>query len=245
MPKKTLQQPMKSNSAILAIETSVPKASVALWVDGAIVYQKDFTSDRNHNSMIFTPLGEALAILDEVKLSCVLVGTGPGSYSGARTGIAAGQGVALTHGCSAVGIGSLAATSLARAEENSLAIGNARRGLYFISELTTSGEASESELMEADEFQTKLAGICETKETKLFTLDDPTGSWLEGLKIPAAVEKDHPHASRIIEVWLGLTEERQDELKSMPLSPSYLRPPFTSKAKSGHPLLRSPEVSGN
>ena len=245
MPKKTLQQPMKSNSAILAIETSVPEASVALWVDGAIVYQKDFTSDRNHNSMIFTPLGEALAILDGVKLSCVLVGTGPGSYSGARTGIAAGQGVALTHGCPAVGIGSLAATSLARAEGNALAIGNARRGLYFISELTTSGEASEAELMEADEFQTKLAGICEAKETKLFTLDDPTGSWLEGLKIPTAVEKDQPHASRIIEVWLGLTEERQDELKSMPLSPSYLRPPFTSKAKSGHPLLRSPEVSGN
>jgi len=223
---------------VLAIETSVPTASVALWMDGAIVYQNDFTSDRNHNSMIFEPLAEALAMLNGRKLSHVLVGTGPGSYSGTRTGIASGQGVAITHGCPAVGIGSLAATLPALTSAAAMAVGDARRGLYFISEITAEGEASDAELMEAEEFQARLNQQCENAEMKLFTLDDPDGPWLAEIKQPTMVEKTSPHACGIIDVWLSLTPQRQAELIDQPLSPSYLRPPFTSKAKSGHPLLR-------
>jgi len=228
-----------SSSAILAIETSVPTASVVLWLNGAVVYQQDFTSDRNHNSMIFKPLEESLALLNGKNLSHVLVGTGPGSYSGARTGIAVGQGVALTHTCPAVGIGSLAATPVVSAAGSAVAIGNARRGLYFISEITESGEASEAQLMDAGEFQAHLRKRCDSSDVRLFTFDDPSGAWLDDIDLPVEVEKSSPHASGLIEIWLGLTNERQSELISQPLSPAYLRPPFTSKAKSGHPLLRS------
>ena len=236
------QQPKSLPMTILAIETSVATASVVLWMDGAMVYHSDFTSDRNHNSMIFQPLAEALDTLGGRKLSQVLVGTGPGSYSGARTGIAAGQGVALTHGCPAVGIGSLAATSAARkagGEKAAIAIGDARRGLYYISEMTNSGEAGGPQLMEATEFQACLSEKCEARETVLFTLDDPSGPWLAEVQLPVQVEKAVPHATGIMEVWHGLADERRMELMAQPLSPTYLRPPFTSKAKSGHPLLRS------
>lgn len=232
-------QSISNSQAILAIETSVPTASVALWVGGSIIYQKDFTSDRNHNSMIFEPLAEALEILDEGGLSHVLVGTGPGSYSGARTGIAAGQGVALTYGCPAVGIGSLAATPLACAAEHTVAIGDARRGLFYISKITDTGEAGEPQLMEQAEFQSALSQECDDREVVLFTLDDVSGAWLEGVQLPADVENTTPHARGLIDVWQGLSEQRQNELTELPLSPTYLRPPFTSKAKSGHPLLRS------
>lgn len=221
---------------LLAIETSVPSASVALWMHGSVVYEKEFTSDRNHNSMIFEPLAEALQVLDGSKLTHVLVGTGPGSYSGTRTGIAAGQGVALTHGCPAVGIGSLAATPCS--SPTSLAVGDARRGLYFISEITEAAEAREAELMDAVAFQTRVTKFCESADTTLFTFDDPTGAWLNEVQLPVEVVKTKPHARGLINVWSGLSSDRQDELVSQPLSPSYLRPPFTSKAKSGHPLLR-------
>ncbi len=226
------------DSAILAIETSVPTASVALWRDGALAYQHDFTSDRNHNSMIFQPLAEALDILEGRKLSHVLVGTGPGSYSGARTGIAAAQGVALTHGCPAVGIGSLAATPAARVADHAIAIGDARRGLYYISEIKSSGEASEPQLMEAAEFQAYLSDQCHMTETVLFTLDDASGPWLTDIQLPVDVVMTSPHAHGILEIWQRLPEQRRIELIAQPLAPCYLRPPFTSKAKPGHPLLR-------
>jgi len=227
--------------AILAIETSVPEASVALWCDGALVYEKGFTSDRNHNSMVFEPLAEALDILDGRKLDLVLVGSGPGSYSGVRTGIAAGQGVALTHDCPAVGLGSLAATPFSQslaADTASLAVGDARRGLYFISEIDSTGEAREPELMDVTDFQTKLQNAAESGAISLFTLDDPAAPWLENVHLPVSIQRTRPQATGLISVWLGLPEERRADLAEQPLAPCYLRPPFTSKAKSGHPLLR-------
>ncbi|BDS07042.1 tRNA (adenosine(37)-N6)-threonylcarbamoyltransferase complex dimerization subunit type 1 TsaB [Oceaniferula spumae] len=227
-----------SNQAILAIETSVPEASITLWCDGSVAYQHDFTSDRNHNSMIFEPLGEALKILDGRKLDLILVGTGPGSYSGARTGIAAGQGVAIANGCPAVGIGSLAATPVARAEKSAAAVGDARRGLYYISEIASNGEANEPQLMPAAEFQEVVCTLHDKGDVSFFTLDDPSGAWLNPIEMPTQVRRTRPEASALIEVWLGLTSERQQQLVSQPLAPTYLRPPFTSKAKLGHPLLR-------
>ena len=47
-----------------------------------------------------------------------------------------------------------------------------------------------------------------------------------------------PQARLLVDVWLGLDEIRRQQLHSKPLAPTYLRAPFTSKAKPGHPLLR-------
>ena len=107
--------------SILAIETSVPEASIALWSDGAWLFEAEFVSDRNHNSMVFEPLAQALALLEGRELSTVLVGTGPGSYSGTRIGIAAAQGLAIAKSCPAAGIGSIAATPPARSVDRSVA----------------------------------------------------------------------------------------------------------------------------
>jgi len=227
---------------ILAIETSVPQASVVLHSDGKIIFNETFTTDRSHNSMIFDPLMQIIQQLDGKRLSLVLVGTGPGSYSGTRVGIAAAQGIAIAHHCPAVGIGSLAATAVARPThlpdhrpQPAMAIGDARRGLYYLSEISESGEAMDAELMDAESFQQRLH---EASDTRLFTLDDPTH-----LKLPPAlagrVTRSHPEAAYLIDIWMGLDASRREELIARPLAPAYLRPPFTSKAKGGHPLLRA------
>ncbi len=222
---------------ILAIETSVPEASVAMWRAGKRVFFEPFSSDRNHNSMVFEPLAKALELLEGERLSLAVVGTGPGSYSGTRIGIAAAQGVALVHGCPAVGLGSLAATPVARENRGEAlpwAVGDARRGLYFISRITAGGEAMAAELMDAEAFRGRLA---EAADRVLFTLDDPGRLGLDA-DTERRVVRTTPEAGLLIDVWLGLAAERRDELINQPLSPSYLRAPYTSKAKAGHPLLR-------
>lgn len=221
-------------NAMLAIETSVAQASVVLWLDGGLVFEEEFTTDRSHNSMIFDPLNRALKILGDRKLELVISGTGPGSYSGTRVGIAAGQGIAIAQGCPAVGLGSLAATPEARADGVAMAIGDARRGLYYVSPINAAGEAMEAELMEAEPFQQRLNSEA---ETKLFTLDDPDRLGLSG-ELRKRVTQSRPEAKWLIDIWLGLSESRREELMKKPLAPAYLRPPFTSKAKAGHPLLR-------
>jgi len=224
---------------ILAIETSVPDASVVLWRDGKIVFEAEFTSDRHHNSMVFEPVAQALDLLGGEKLSLALVGTGPGSYSGIRIGIAVAQGVAIAHNCSAAGLGSLAATPEARRKGACLAVGDARRGLYFVSPVTPGGEAMQAELMDGLTFAARLGQV---PDQILFTLDDPTGLGLDE-NLGQRVVRTRPKARLLMDVWHGLDTHRREELIRQPLSPSYLRPPFTSKAKAGHPLLRKEEGS--
>ena len=225
---------------ILAIETSVSEASIALWSDGEWLFDAEFVSDRNHNSMVFEPLAKALAKLEGRSLSCVIVGSGPGSYSGTRIGIAAAQGVAIANSCPAAALGSIAATAVARSkvvietETDAAAIGDARRGLYYIAPITISGEAAEPELMNAEALEQRLTA---SPDQILFTLDDPA-------KLSISEQHRHritstkPHARLLIDVWLQLDDARRKQLFATPLSPSYLRAPFTSKAKPGHPLLR-------
>ena len=85
---------------ILAIETSTNVGSIAVLRDGDCVFSKTFTSERSHNSQIFAPLGEALEITTP---GLIAVGTGPGSYTGARIGIAVGIGIFLSINAKLIG----------------------------------------------------------------------------------------------------------------------------------------------
>ncbi|MGC4013199.1 MAG: hypothetical protein QM755_01595 [Luteolibacter sp.] len=66
--------------------------------------EREFCSDRSHNAVLLGPLGELMAGLSPEDIGLVLVGSGPGSYSGTRVGIAAAQGVALAAGCPVVAV---------------------------------------------------------------------------------------------------------------------------------------------
>ena len=81
---------------ILAIETSTTGASLALVgrQGGDVLWQASFESDRLHNAKIFDPVAEALDI-SRGKLGRIVVGLGPGSYSGIRVGIAVANGLGL------------------------------------------------------------------------------------------------------------------------------------------------------
>ncbi|MGJ8676360.1 MAG: tRNA (adenosine(37)-N6)-threonylcarbamoyltransferase complex dimerization subunit type 1 TsaB [Akkermansiaceae bacterium] len=226
---------------ILAIETSVSEASVTLVKADKILFSLDFINGRNHNSQIFDALEGVTKALAGRALDLVIVGTGPGSYSGVRVGIASAQGLAIVHDCPTVGLGSLAATPIARGQstsgqETSIAVGDARRGLYYISQITESGEATEPELMELATFRQALEEAI-TKGVTVSTLDD--FSQVEGLAdLSVQIILTKPESSLLIDLWLGLSPARRAELSSQPLAPAYLRDPFTSKAKAGHPLLR-------
>ena len=80
--------------SILSIDTSTSEGKVALLVDNSVLYENSFTSERSHNSQIFNPL-EAALNLCERKPSLIVVGTGPGSYTGVRIGIAASLGISM------------------------------------------------------------------------------------------------------------------------------------------------------
>src|SRR6478752_5854722 len=102
-----------SGTFTLVLETSTPRASLAAVESDGRLTQREFTSDRSHNAVLFSPLQELLGTRKTAEIGLVLVGSGPGSYSGTRVGIAAAQGVAIASGCPAVAVPSILAVPAA------------------------------------------------------------------------------------------------------------------------------------
>jgi len=114
-------------SCILAIELSTSRGHIAVRRDGELVFEKDFTSHRSHNSMLYAPLAAALEVAGGA-LDKIVIGTGPGSYTGVRISIAAAHGVAISRQVPVIGLPSIAA--LSEAPEH-VAVGDARRGKFY------------------------------------------------------------------------------------------------------------------
>lgn len=114
-------------SCILAIELSTPRGHIAVAKDGRVVFEQTFTSHRSHNSMLYAPLAAALETAG-TDLQRIVIGTGPGSYTGVRISIAAAQGVALSRDVPLVGLPSIAA--LSEVPEHAVT-GDARRGKFY------------------------------------------------------------------------------------------------------------------
>lgn len=215
---------------ILAIETSYPAASISLKLGEAPSQSEYFESHRQQNQLLFSPLKNLLGLIPEgEKIDLILIGTGPGSYSGCRIAIAAAQGIAVAHDCPVVGQSSFLATDTWLAGNSSIAVGDARRGSYFTAEIPAHSLPKETQLMERDAFDKKIG----QELGALFSLD-PTMH----LSADQPLLQELASAEKHIEAWLKLSaEDQKTQLNTQP-SPIYLRGPFITKAKPGHPLLR-------
>jgi tRNA threonylcarbamoyladenosine biosynthesis protein TsaB len=116
---------------ILALDTSTPRGSVALWRDGGLVLDEVFTADRSHSSALFPILERARALAP--KLDVIVVGLGPGSYAGVRISIAAALGLSLVDGARLIGLASVAA--LETDGRDYVAVGDARRETFYFSRI--------------------------------------------------------------------------------------------------------------
>jgi tRNA threonylcarbamoyladenosine biosynthesis protein TsaB len=224
------------DAARLFIESSTPRASLALLRGSKVLFEEAFTGDRSHNALLFAPLARALECLsDGEKLAQVVIGTGPGSYSGTRVGIAAGQGIALVHGCPAVGLSSLLAVPSAFGG-NALAIGDARRGAVWRVATDAVREGAEPELCPIDELSEDVRATLEKGQT-VFSLESVARIGLPA-ELAAAVVPEHPDALHLARAWQNLPMTERGRIDSLPPQPTYLRPPHVTEAKPGHPLLR-------
>ena len=113
----------------LAIETSTPRGSVAVFAYGEVVFDESFTADRSHSATLFASLERARACTHRIHQ--IAVGLGPGSYAGVRIAIAAALGFEMALGAKVVGLPSIIAVDTDSPEY--LAIGDARRETFYFS----------------------------------------------------------------------------------------------------------------
>ncbi len=208
-------------TAVLIIETSTPTASIALANEGEIVAEKSFSSDRRHNAALFEPLGEIIEANGSGSFEAIFVGSGPGSYSGTRVGIAAGQGAALVAGCKAISIPSILAVPEALTGEPCIAVGDARRGSYWVAKISEGQLVTEPELTDEIGLDSAVRQANES-ETPVFCME-----LIKGKEIPLA----KPSASGLWQAWQSATPQTRALWAGKLPQPIYLKPPHITPSK--------------
>ena len=119
---------------ILAIDTTLPLLSLALVEKGGVIASVSSRAEGSRNEKLLPAidwmLAEAGISMEEVGL--IAVTRGPGSFTGARIGLATVQGLALAKGMAVCAMGTLEAAASGQGEDNPvLVISEAGRGEFY------------------------------------------------------------------------------------------------------------------
>ena len=193
----------------LAIDTSSSVGSVALGNAQVIVQSIELRGPRRHSAALFpalTRLG-----VPRLKLNRIIVGLGPGSFSGIRVALAAAQGLALVQNIPVVGICSAYSVAQQHAKVTRLGVfADAKRREAFVT-VFKNGE------LERDTYLIPFSEIAE-KASK-FTLA------VSAEPLAGIPERCQPRAQD----FLGLPENCPGWVTRLPLEPIYLRGPVAAK----------------
>ena len=121
----------------LVIENSAVPGSLVLAIDGAIIRESIFRGAGE----LAAEVASAIKLVDQ--LDEVVVGIGPGSYTGLRVGVAIAFGLSLATGCRKLGCLSI----LGLLETDYVVIGDARRASVFFARVANGVVAEGPQLL--------------------------------------------------------------------------------------------------
>jgi tRNA threonylcarbamoyl adenosine modification protein YeaZ len=124
---------------ILAFDTSSAACTAALFDgSGACIARKDELIGRGHSERLVPMIAE---LLDGRSADRILVGVGPGSFTGIRVAIAAAHGMAIGWDAPLAGMSSLALIASSAEHEGDIAVAvMGGHGELFVQEFDSSGE---------------------------------------------------------------------------------------------------------
>ncbi len=208
----------------LALDCSTARGSVALVqgqepADARAIWEARFTAGRGHGGELFVTLENALARVHEAgePLAQILVGLGPGSYSGVRQAIAAAVGLSVATGTVLHGIASSAALETEAPSYH--AVGDARRGAFYYTAIENGLPLAPGPVLLAD--RTAL-DACLAQRPAWPVLAVETAADL----LPSGARPALPLAARLARVPAAARV-------APPLEPIYLRPVAFTLPKKG------------
>jgi len=135
---------------ILSLDASTPRGSVALVSGEQLIREVFVDTPRGRGGALFSALENILGEAADIKR--VIVGIGPGSYNGIRSAIAVAWGISTSRGIPLVGISSL----LGLDEGSYFAVGDARRGQYYLARVSGGRFVAEPNLLERNQLVAAL-----------------------------------------------------------------------------------------
>ncbi len=205
-------------ATLLALDLSTAQGSLAVVCGGEVRFEASFQSERSHNARVFAPLRDALAAAGP-DLTGVVIGNGPGSYTGVRIAIAAAQGIALSRGVWCAGWSSLAAPDIQTGPSYRV-IGDARRQSFYLAEVQNGRLMPEIETVSPEVARERCAD-----GSPWLTFDPQVPLGL------SQVLQARPKALHLAQIVAALPEAELRDLIARPLIPHYLAEAFITKPK--------------
>lgn len=202
----------------LAIDLSSARGSIALFREGMLIFEAIFQSERSHNACLFGPLSQALDQVGQEEDVLILVGTGPGSYTGVRISIAAAQGIGLSRGWKVIGIPSICTADFPQYH----VIGDARRGMYYHAEVSKGTLIQPPELLNANAIEEIWQ---KSSSLPWVSFDSKPPLPLPDLNLIM------PAAAMLGRLSLGMTAEERHNLGSAQVEPYYLQEAFITTSR--------------
>jgi tRNA threonylcarbamoyladenosine biosynthesis protein TsaB len=139
---------------LLGFDLSTRRGSIALVNGGKILCSRDWPNDRRNSAPFFAALDGI--IREHGAPEAIVVGLGPGSYTGTRIAISAAIGLQATTGAALTGLSSLSSIS----EENEyIVIGDAKRASFFFATISGGLFATEPNLLSQNEMNERISSI--------------------------------------------------------------------------------------
>ena len=210
---------------LLVLETSCVQSSVAAWSGESLLCQAAWRAERNHSSAIFKAVRQVLDALEGRRLKEIVVGSGPGAYSGIRVALAVADGLSLVHGSRVAAFSSWNGLGLHHGV--ACVMSDARRGGWTWGRLENGVLTDVPAVLPAEQARVSVAE-CMGKGVPVFSTE--TADHLAAREMSGIVPV-YPSAEALGAVWLSLAEARREELLESPAEPLYVRAPHITRAK--------------
>jgi tRNA threonylcarbamoyladenosine biosynthesis protein TsaB len=224
---------LSKERTVLSIEISTPHGQVAVVRGDDVLYSAEFASQRSHNAQLFSPLREALAAAGDA-LDLIVVGTGPGSYTGVRIAIAAAQGISLSRGAPVVGLPSILVPEAANGTTSFCIVGDARRDSYYTARIENGSLRDGIQLLPYAELS---AWLHQQATLPIFTFE-PRVAEIDGIRFttPSAIQLAHMSAR--------LSPTDITSQTAAPIEPIYLRDAFITTPKRSWLQVQESDARG-
>lgn len=211
--------------ALLVMETSCARPSVAAWAGNALLCRMEWEAERNHSSAIFEVLRQVLAALEGCRLAEIVVGSGPGSYGGVRVALAAADGFSLVHGSHVAAFGSW--NGLGIQAPRACVMSDARRGGWAWGTITGGVLEGAPEVVPGGEALDRVR-TCLADGIPVYSTETAEVLAAKGMQ---GVLPVRPGAEALGNAWRALAPARREELAARPAEPLYVRAPHITCAK--------------
>ena len=225
------------SEAWLILETSGRVGRVGLALDGSVVHAVALDDSRRHARDLAAAVEQTLKreSLKPLDLKGVIVGRGPGSYTGLRVGLMSAKALAYATGCSLIAVDTFAAIAVQASleAENLWVIADALQSQIYIQGFTRSSGG-----MWTPEDELRIGQVDELLNRA------PSGTWFSGpgvkvygdripLNCPRVMESERePRVESVFAVGRTLLSLSREEMFA--LEPLYLRGSSAEeKAKAG------------